>query len=141
MPKKPPKPDCLALLLCEGVIEDARSHNKTIVNTYNRIFSRHYPARHDRLAVFLSLTNGHGSYDLEIRIVRADAGSGQAPLLKMAGKVSFRNPLDVAEMTVNLRGMPIPAAGTYVIEVLIAGDVVRQRRFAAVLQTSRGGKS
>ncbi len=144
MVKKPgtrPKPDCLALLICEGVIEDARSRNKTILNTFNRISAARYPARHDRLAVFLSLTNGHGTYDLQVRVVHAEVAPLQEPLLEIAGKVRFGNPLDVAEMTIDLRGMTIPAAGNYAIEVLIDGDIVKQRRFDAVRHETGGQKT
>ena len=61
---KKPEPEMLALLICEGVIEDSRSKNKTIVSTFNRITSSKFPARHDRLAPFLSMTEGHGEHDL-----------------------------------------------------------------------------
>ncbi len=136
-----PKPDCLALLICEGVVEDSRSKNKTILNTYNRIFSARYPARHDRLAIFLSLTDGHGDHAMTVQIVRAEAGLGQEPLVKMEGNLHFPDPLAVTEFTFDLRGLVIPAAGKYVIEVRIDGEIVKQRRFEAVLHKNGGKKS
>jgi len=137
MPKTT-KPDVLALLICEGVIEDSRSKNKTIVNTFNRISSKAYPAQHDRLATFLSMTGGHGDYDLKIRVVHADAAPGEDTLLEAGGQVTFGDPFAVVELTLDLRGLAVPKPGNYAIQVVIDGDVVKQRRFAAVLLESGG---
>ena len=81
-----PLPQCLAIIVCEGVIEDLRSRNKTIVNTFNRIFSAAFPVSQDRLTVFVSLTNGHGEQDLEIRFVR-EVGHEWEPVVSVSGKV------------------------------------------------------
>lgn len=137
---KKPRPDCLALLICEGVIEDSRSKNKTIVNTFNRVTALSYPVRQDRLSIFLSLTGGHGEHDIEVRIVRGGVPAGEKPLRGVTGKVNFVNPLHVAELTIDIRGMTIPAAGGYVIELLVDGDVLKQRHFEAVLLKSGGKK-
>ncbi len=135
---KKPKPELLALLICEGVIEDSRSKNKTIVGTFNRITSRGYPARHDRLAAFLSMTGGHGDYELKIRIVHADSAPGEDMLLEAGGQVAFADPFAVVELTLDLRGLAIPKPGVYAIQVEIDGDVVKQRRFDAVLMETGG---
>ena len=138
---KKPRPDCLALLICEGVIEDSRSKNKTIVNTFNRIAALRYPVRHDRLSIFLSLTGGHGEHDIEIRIVRGGVPPGEKPLYGFTGKANFANPLAVAELAIDIRGMTIPAAGRYVIELVVDRDVLKQRNFEAVLLKSGGKKA
>ncbi len=135
---KKPKPEILALLICESVIEDSRSKNKTIVSTFNRITSKAYPARHDRLAAFLSMTSGHGDYELKIRIVRADSAPGEDMLLEVGGQVVFADPFAVVELTLDLRGLAIPKPGGYAIQVEIDGDVVKQRRFEAVLVEAKG---
>ena len=135
---KKPKPEVLALLICEGVIEDSRSKNKTIVSTFNRITSKGYPARHDRLAAFVSMTNGHGDYELKIRIVHADSAPGADTLLEAGGQIAFADPRAVVDLTLDLRGLAIPKPGGYVIQVEVDGDVVKQRRFDAVLLQTGG---
>ncbi len=137
---KKPKPEMLALLICESVIEDSLSKNKTIVSTFNKIIYKAYPARHDRLAAFLSMTGGHGDYELKMRIVHADAAPGEDMLLEVGGQVVFANPLAVVELTLDLRGLTIPRPGVYAIQVVIDGDVVKQRRFEASL-IDAGGQS
>ncbi len=69
MAKVPPA-ECLAIIICEDVVEDARSHNKCILNTYNTMHSRVYPTSQDRLTVFLSLTNGRGDMPIEVRFCK-----------------------------------------------------------------------
>jgi hypothetical protein len=132
MGKRPP-PQCLAIIICEDVVEDARSHNKCILNTYNTIFSQHYPAKHDRLTIFLSFTNGHGEVPIEVRFGK----EGKKPILNARGKVKFEDPLAVAELILNLRHVPIPEAGTYEVQVVVDEDhILCQRRVRATLVPS-----
>ena len=133
------KPDVLALLLCEGVVEDSRTKNKSILNTFNRITSPNYPVRQDRLCIFVSMTNLRGEGEIDVRIASADKVPGEGILIGMKGKVISKNPLDVVELGIDMRGLRIPKAGQYVIEVLMDGELLKQRRFEAILLAQKGG--
>ena len=136
MSKAPPA-ECLAIIICEDVVEDARSHNKCILNTYNTMHSHAYPASQDRLTVFLSLTNGHGEMPIEVRFCKEDG----EPILKAGGTVKFSDPLAVAELILSLRNVPIPEAGNYVVVVWANNDnLLCQRRVTAAILPAPGGK-
>jgi hypothetical protein len=48
------------MIVCDDVVEDKRTIEKTIFNAFNQIWAKAYPAKHQRLVVFLSLANGRG---------------------------------------------------------------------------------
>ena len=128
----PGQPTCLAIILCEAVVEDVRSHNKCILNTYNTIYSPRFPARHDRLTVFVALTDGHGAMPLELRLVRY-LDNREEKVLSIEGTVQFTDPLAVADLTFDLRGVTIPAEGQYAVQVWVNRQLLGVRRLQAQL--------
>jgi len=118
------KPDCLTILLCESVVEDARSHNKCILNTYNTISAPQFPTMQDRFTVFVSLTDGRGQQPVEVRFVR----DNDEPVFSIRGVVKFQNPLDVIDLVLDLRQVPLPGAGPYAIQLRINDELIRERR-------------
>jgi hypothetical protein len=118
-------PRCLAILVCEGVVEDLRTRNKSLFNTYNAIWAGGFPSRHDRLTVFLSLTDGHGKTPVDV-VVTKD-GSPQ-PLLKVQGGVEFKNPLDVVDVVVDIRNLVLQEPGLHVVQVWSQGNLLAERR-------------
>jgi hypothetical protein len=126
---KKPKPKYLAMLICDYVLRDAETQNKSLIGLFNRINAKKFPVRHDRLHVFVSLTNGHGSYESSLRIRRADG----TVILKLDGKIEMGDPLAVAEMNFQIRGLQVPEPGRYVVEFLCDGEVLVDRLFDATL--------
>ena len=59
MPDKP-QPKYLAMLLCDYLVMDAETRNKSLIGIFNRVNASRFPVRHDRMHVFIALTNGHG---------------------------------------------------------------------------------
>ena len=133
MAKTSPVPECLSFIICEGVVEDARSHNKSIFNCFNEIRARAFPVIHDRLTVFLALTNGHGTVNLRIRLSKDD----KEPYVTLRGELSFPSPLHVVDMVFNMRQVPLPEPGAYRIEAWVDDRMVSQRRLM-VLNAAEG---
>ncbi len=126
MPKKP-KPKCLAMLLCDYVILDAETRNKSLIGIFNRINASKFPVRHDRMHVFIALTDGHGKYaaSLQIRNSRGEE------ILSLGGEVDMKDPLGVAELNFAIRGMVIPEPGRYFVEFYCDGEMLIDRPFDA----------
>lgn len=122
-----PTPKYLAMLLCDYVIRDADTQNKSVVGIFNSIYAQKFPVRHDRMHVFVSLTDGHGDYKATIRIKRA---SGEV-IFSRDGKISMNDPLAVADLNFQIRGLVIPEAGRYFVEFLCDGELIVDRRFDA----------
>ena len=126
MPSKP-KPKCLAMLLCDYVIVDAETRNKSLIGIFNRINASKYPVRHDRMHVFVALTDGHGEYKASLKV----KNSRGEELLSLGGDVKMKDPLGVAELNFNIRGMVIPEPGRYFVEFWCNGEILVDRHFDA----------
>jgi len=133
--------ECLAIILCESVVEDVRTHNKSIQNAYNTIWSGKFPTRHDRFTVFVSLTGIHGEQQLLVRVARITEREPEGdPLFDLEGKVASPDPRDVVDVTLDMRGIVIPVAGNYEIRVHVGGSQVGARRFMVkAIETTRRG--
>ena len=122
-----PKPTCLALILCEQVIQDGRTKNLTLVNTFNTVgapFVGKRLPRHSRLAVFASLTGGRGKTQGKLTIEDPNG----TEIFHGEGPVVFPDPVSVVEITFDIRALPLPCEGDYVIRFW-CDDVLRQRTF------------
>ena len=126
MPGKP-TPKHLAMLLCDYLILDAETHNKSLIGIFNRVNASKFPVRHDRMPVFVALTDGHGEYTASLKI---NSSSGKQ-LLALDGKVDMRDPLGVAEINFNIRGLVIPEPGRYFVEFWCDGEIIVDRHFDA----------
>ncbi len=127
MPKKP-TPKHLSMLLCDYVILDAETRNKSLIGIFNRINAQKFPVRHDRMHVFVALTDGHGEYEVSLKV----KDSNGRELMSLGGKVNMKDPLGVAELNYNIRGMVIPEPGRYFVEFWCDRELVVDRRFDAV---------
>ncbi len=124
---KKPKPKCLAMLLCDYVILDAETRNKSLIGIFNRINASKFPVRHDRMHVFVALTDGHGKYSASLKVKNSSGGE----VLSLGGNVDMKDPLGVAELNFAIRGMVIPEPGRYFVEFYCDGEILIDRRFDA----------
>ncbi len=123
-----PTPKYLAMLICDYVIRDADTQNKSVIGVFNSLFAQKFPVRHDRMHVFVSLTDGHGDYKATLRIRRADGDT----IFSQEGKLGMKDPLAVADLNFQIRGLVIPEAGRYFVEFLCDDELIVDRRFDAV---------
>lgn len=133
--KARPSAECLSIIICEDVIEDARSHNKTIVNAFNQINALKYPVKHDRLTVFLSLTSGRGEMPLEVVF----GPVGGKPIVRVGGRVTFPGPRAVVDLVFSFRGLTIPQPGEYEAMLYVEGEPLCRRRVTtSIIQKPEG---
>jgi len=125
--KEPPR--CIAVLLCNEVIEDKRTNNKTLVSLFNSIGVGALPATHDRMFIMASFTNGIGSWPLTFRII----GPSGDELVRMQGEAEFNDPLAVMDIVIEIRQLELREAGQHIIDVLAGNTPLSERRF--VVQT------
>jgi len=133
-----PAPECLALVLCEQVIQDLRTKNLTLVNIFNTIaapFRASRPRQHERLSIFVSLTNGRGNSRGKLIVHDAEGNE----VFHGEGDVRFPDPVAVVEMTFDIRGLPLPSDGEYRIQFWCDDSLVGQRCFR-VVRATKGSK-
>ncbi len=116
----------LALIVCDAVIDDARTHKKSLIGIFNRLSSSKFPCKHPRFHVFISLTNGRGEYNTELRCLNEKSGE---PIFSGKGKIGFADPNAIIEINFEFLGTIFPEAGYYAIEFLCNDEMVLRRRF------------
>jgi hypothetical protein len=125
------KPICTALVICNEVIEDKRSGNKTLVGLFNSIMTGQVPATHPRMFVFASLTSGTGEWTFALRITSPN----EREVMRMQDTVRFTDPLANHDLVIELRNLPVEEAGVYFVDLLLNETPLANRRFTVTLQT------
>lgn len=121
-----PKPTCLALILCDYVIEDKLTNNKSLIGLFNRIHAHQLPAVHPRMCVVVSLTNGRGKMPIRLRIASL---INDEEIFQATGEVTFNDPLAVCDLVFDLRQIPFKTEGAYSITVFYENIPLIERRF------------
>lgn len=119
------KPECLAMVICDVVIDDATTHKKSLVGLFDRINTRKLPHRHNELNVFSVLTNGRGKHEIEVRLVDAET---EMRIVGAVGQIEFKDPLQTVEVNFGLRAVPFPKAGTYRFDLYVSNQRISSRR-------------
>lgn len=126
------KPICVALVVCNEVIEDKRSGNKTLVGLFNGILTSSLPAVHPCMYLMASLTSGTGEWAFAFRIM-APSGS---EVMRMQDTVRLADPLLAHDLVVEVRNLPLEEAGVYFVDLLLAGQPILSRRFTVQINHS-----
>jgi hypothetical protein len=121
-------PVCVAIVVCNEVIEDKWTNNKTLVGLFNSIAAPSLPTSHPRMFLMVSLTDGRGEWPVVIRV----EGPSGAELFKAEGSIRFDDPLAVHDLVVEVRGLPLPEAGEYHVGLVCGGRPLASRRFTVV---------
>ena len=116
-----PAPKCLAIVLCESVVEDTRTRNKCLLNTFNRITASSLPLFR-KFTLFASFTDGIGNVPVKIRIKHDDKDVIQ----DFNGVMEFKTKLMIVDMVVDMHAV-FAHEGWYSMQLLYAGEIVERR--------------
>jgi len=122
---------CVALVICDDVIEDKRSGNKSLIGLFNNVSAAQLPAIHPRMFLMASLTSGLGAWTFSFRI---SAPSGRE-VLRMQDTITPADPLAVHDLVVELRNLPLEEEGVYFVDLLVEDTPVANRRFTVSQQS------
>ena|ERR1051325_3011133 len=122
---KKPLPYALCLLVCEQVIVDDETKNRTAVGMFSDILAPTFPAVHPKLAVYIELTNGHGLCELQLRLVKTATNEA---LVALAGSVNFADPLHIAQLRFNFNGLVFKEPGEYRFQLFAENELLMERR-------------
>jgi hypothetical protein len=126
-------PRCVAIIICNEVIEDKRTNNKTLVGLFNQISTAKLPSVHPRMFVLVSLTDLTGKAPVTIRI-----SSPNKVVAEFPGELESADPRAVTDIVLELRGVPLEEAGAYRIDVLVNQISIADRYFSVLLQPAAG---
>jgi len=118
------KPIGVAIIICDRVITEAGTGNKTIVSTFNNIGTKSFPCIHSNMSVFVALSNSTGVKPINLLLKLGDK-----ILIKVGGKVNFPDRNAVVEIIFNLVGVPFFEAGVYCFEIYADEEYIFESRF------------
>ena len=122
-------PRSIAMIICDEVIDDKRTRKKSLIGMFDRIMAASFPARHPKLHIFFSLTNGRGKYKAVLQqIFLLDL----KVLQEIQGELEFSSPNDVLEYDFELLNISFPFEGKYSFQLLLDGKVAGERIFEVV---------
>jgi hypothetical protein len=118
------------LILCDTVIEDARSRNKSLINMFNGVLSHAVPVRHDKMCAFAAFTGGRGDVPIALRLCYDK--EYDKDLLRLGGMIRFPtdNPHAVVDIVFEIRGFVFAKFGAYTFELLSGQTPLMTRRFS-----------
>ncbi len=121
------QPICVSIVICNEIIEDKRTSNKTLVSLFNSIGVASLPATHPRLFLMASLTNLREELPLSVSI---KSHSGQEILRVNGAATSGGDPLAVVDLVVEVLGLSIQEEGVHFVDVLAGDMLLGSRRFS-----------
>ena len=130
MPMDKPAPDVLSLIVCDQIITDRLSGKQSLIGMFSKVHAQRFPAAHPHLCVFVALTEGYGETELEIRIV--DANDARPPLVAGKGRVNFKDPRAIANLSLQFHGLTFPEPGEYRVQLYARGELLREARLQLV---------
>lgn len=135
MSKYGDKPACLLIALCNDVIEDKRSNNKSLIGLFSNINVLSIPAAHPRLYLVFSMTNMQG--DVPVRVALRNPQGGEA---HFDNSVRAESPDQVIDIVMQLDNLALPALGRYSFE-LWAGEHFLAQRYINVNMVQQQGQA
>lgn len=118
-------PTVLCLLMSDGMHIDSFGKHY-ILGTFNALHAQAFPATHPFMALFLSITNGHGRATLLIRLVQV--ANDDHVVFEGQLDLEFQSPLDVIDQALPAPGVTLPEAGEYRWQVVCGGNVLYERK-------------
>jgi len=112
-----PVPYVLAFLIGDQVIEEAGTKKKTVVGIHDHIGSMVKPVRSD-FGIYARLADGEGKYKFLIRLANLKT---EEPVFDFEVTKDWPKGQTIAEVCINLRGMPIPDFGKYELQLFANG--------------------
>ena len=123
-------PKVLAMVICDMVIRDELTRNVSLVGLFNAVAGKQLPLQHDRMHVFISLTDGHGEKPFLLQCKSPD----DSEVFRVEGKVRFEDPLAVADLNIALRSLVFQQSGDHLLDFFCGGELLITRRFSVIVQ-------
>ena len=122
-----PTPSIKAMLICDQIIHEAGTNKKSLIGIFEDIHVPSFPARYPRVGVYVNLTDAHGKYQLELRLVQVN-DSKQVNRVKTP-EVEIDSPLRTCEFALQIQNLVFPEPGKYEFHVLANGELLATKSF------------
>ncbi|MHC4930858.1 MAG: DUF6941 family protein [Planctomycetota bacterium] len=123
-----PRPSVKAILICDQVIHEFRTNKKSLIGIFEDIHLPRFPARYPQIAVYVNLTDAHGKYVLELRLISTkdgtELGRGSTP------EVEIDSPLRTCEFALQIQNLVFKEAGKYEFQILANSELLSTKSFS-----------
>jgi hypothetical protein len=120
------RPLCLALVICDEVIEDRRSGNKSLIGLFNTLAAPSLPFT-KRVYVVVSVSGTDELVPLDLRFV---SPTGQLASLRLEPPQDRKTQLhDVHDIVIEMRNLEFAQAGLYAFELWDEQGMMASRHF------------
>ncbi|MHC4938795.1 MAG: DUF6941 family protein [Planctomycetota bacterium] len=119
-------PSVKAILICDQVIHELGTNKKSLIGIFEEIHLPKFPANYPRIAVYVNLTDAHGEYVLEMRLLSErgeEVGRGETP------RVKIDNPLATCEFALQVQNLVFPSAGQFEFQIFANGEFLASKAF------------
>ncbi|MGH7144364.1 MAG: DUF6941 family protein [Planctomycetota bacterium] len=127
MPK--PKPTVVNMSICDIVLRDQRTNNVSLINLFRQLHTTGLPALHPSLHVYITLTEGHGKYNCELKLLFA---ADNSLLMSTKGQIDLKDPLAIEDIDFSIHNLRFDREGRYVFEFWCDDFQVGSRFFTLV---------
>ena len=110
--------------IADAFLKFIKTGKKSLIGLFNSINAKSVPTAHPSLNVYITLTEGHGSYEGKLRCL-----IDNNTVLEIGGPLTFKHPRQIAEWNFTLRNLPLPKFGEYRFELLCDEKPVISRKF------------
>lgn len=124
----PPTPSVRAILTCDQIIHEQGSNKKSLIGIFEDVHLVRFPAAHPRIAVYVNLTDAHGKYVMEVRMLSPDRtilATVQTP------EVEIDNPLRTCEFALQMQNTPFEKPGKYEFQILANSELLATKSIHA----------
>lgn len=135
-----PRPHLNAIVLCDHVHLDPTTSKYTLLGTFDRIFSRQFPAVCPSAALFVNFSDAQGEYRLRIEVISLDQNVVIAEHT-MEPAVVVADRLEAANVVIVLQGMTFQEAGKYAVRLYANDQFLGEKPFHVQLVPTVGEAS
>jgi hypothetical protein len=117
------------MLVCDQVIREQGTNKVSLIGVFDRITAPTLPAMHWSLAVYVTVLDAEGDYDLRLELVRVRddmaVGRGEA-------RVAVPDRFQPSEWIFNLQHLVFQEAGRYEFRLWANGRHVASKTFSVI---------
>jgi hypothetical protein len=118
-------PICLGINICNEIIIDARTNNKSLISCFNGIVAQQLPATHHRMFIMASVTNVFQNTDILISMRDPE----YREMIPFHAQITASDPLAVHDLIVEVHNLQLALPGTYFVDVIYKEMLLAERRF------------
>lgn len=120
----------LAMVICDGIWTDPYTGKMTLLGIFSEVRGSSFPLVHPVLAIYVALTDGHGSVPVTIRLV--DSDEERDPIFSEDQTIEFKDPRMIVEFGLQFTGVQFSHPGEYRLQLFANNEFVIERRIVVL---------